>query len=207
MEKLDLSKSDKRYYSAKPLPELLNIGPAHYIAMTGKGDPSGATFKSHIETLYPVAYAIKFASKASGKDFVVAKLEGLWWYDETVYKNIRSSETPVNVPRSEWQYRLMIRMPGWIDAATVEQAKQLVKYKKPELDVSYIEFFTLEEGLCVQCLHAGAYDREPETLKLMHDFMSDHGLDRNGLHHEIYLSDFRKTSPEKLRTILRQPIK
>lgn len=206
MEKLDLTKKYKTYFSAKKVPELVVIEAAKFIAIEGKGDPSGAAFAADIETLYPVAYAIKFAFKAKGRDFVVSKLEGQWWYDEEKYPGNTMDAVTTEVPRSEWEYRLLIRMPDFAAPSDLEAAKEKVFLKKDLPAVKKIKWFTMTEGKSVQMLHVGPFSTEPESLKSIGKFVADYKLGRNGLHHEIYLSDFRKTKPEKLKTILREPV-
>ncbi|MBO9617820.1 MAG: GyrI-like domain-containing protein [Niabella sp.] len=207
MEKSDLTKINRSYFTATTQPELITIAPAQFLSITGMGDPSGNPFKKHIEALYSTAYAIKFASKANGKDFVVSKLEGLWWFDENRFRTPAASETPLVIPRSEWEYRLLIRLPEFVTKKAVQMAQEAVLLKKRLIDVQYLELFEMNEGLCVQLLHQGPFTSEPESLKKITDFTKEQQLARNGLHHEIYLSDFRRTSPEKLKTILREPVK
>lgn len=206
MEKLDLTKKYKAYFTAKPKPELLDIEKAHFLSLLGRGDPSGKAFVDNIEALYSTAYAIKFDCKAQGHDFVVSKLEALWWYDEKKYPN-KTIATAVEVPRSEWEYRLLIRMPDVVKKKDLDKAKEAVIAKKNLPFVQHIEFFTMMEGTCVQMLHVGPFSTEPETLHHISTFMKANNLGRNGLHHEIYLSDFRKTEPHKLKTILREPVR
>lgn len=207
MEKLDLTRQYKAYYSAKTKPELVSIEPARFLSITGKGDPSNPAFAERIQAIYTVAYSIKFSHKQQERDFVVAKLEGQWWYDEEKYNSVSAEGAPQQVPRSEWEYRLLIRMPEYVTTRDVEQAIQaaLLK-KKPEL-VTQVELFELNEGQCVQMLHIGPFATEPETLAHIMAFITERQLARNGLHHEIYLSAFRKTPPHKLKTILREPVK
>jgi hypothetical protein len=207
MTKQDLTKTFKKYYSATNEPELIELGSVHYISVTGKGDPSGEAFAGHIQALYPVAYQLKFAAKAKGNDFVVPKLEGLWWYDEQQYADISISEAPSKIPRSEWEYRLLIRIPEEITADDVNAAIESAFSTKRTEAIKSVSYFQMEEGKCVQIMHTGPFDREAETLEILKDFTMRHNLKRNGLHHEIYLSDFRKTSQEKLKTILREPVK
>lgn len=207
MEKLDLTKAFKTYYSAASQPEVLTLAPARYLSITGKGDPSGDEFQQKIQTLYPVAYQLKFDSKARGMDFVVAKLEGLWWYDEAKYRDIPIVDAPSKIPRREWEYQLLIRIPDLITPAEVSSAIESAFAKKQADTIREVMLFEMEEGKVVQMLHKGPFDQEVETLAVMQTFMADRKLQRNGLHHEIYLSDFRKTSPEKLKTILREPVK
>ena len=206
MEKLDLSKEYKQYYTAKAKPELVTIEKASFLSICGKGDPSAPAFAERVEALYTTAYTIKFACKGEGKDFVVAKLEGLWWYDQERYGGLTMTEAPGKIPREEWEYRLLIRMPEFVSEQEVVSAIDVVLKKKAIALVSDIRFFEMEEGQCVQMLHVGPFDKEPETLKVMKGFMDEKGLKQNGLHHEIYLSDFRKVAAGKLRTILREPV-
>ena len=111
MKKLDLTKKYSAYFNAKTKPELVDIGKAQFISICGKGDPSDKPFVNRIETLYPAAYAIKFACKEKGKDFIVSKLEGLWWYDEHLFPGNSITNAPVDIPRSAWEYRLLSECP------------------------------------------------------------------------------------------------
>lgn len=207
MTKLDLAKQYKAYYTATLKPELVTIETVSFLSIGGKGDPSGQPFASNIEALYATAYGLKFAFKEKDKDFVVAKLEGQWWYDENRFKGNSLTNAPVAVPRSEWEYRLLVRLPGYVTKEAVDKAKETVFAKKSLQLVKDVEFFTMTEGKAVQMLHVGPFDTEPQTLKKIAEFCEVHKLDKNGLHHEIYLSDFRRTAPEKLKTILREPVK
>ncbi|HEY0740648.1 MAG TPA: GyrI-like domain-containing protein [Chryseosolibacter sp.] len=207
MTKLDLTKQDKQYYTATVKPHLVEIGEVHYLSITGKGDPSGREFAEKIEALYPVAYAIKFDFKSRGRDFVVPKLEGLWWFDEKKFSGLSMTQSPVEVPRSEWEYRLMIRLPDFVSRIDFERAVESTLQKKDNRLFHTLEYFTLHEGRCIQILHVGPFSTEPKTLETIRKFSEENDLSRNGLHHEIYLSDFRKTAGEKLKTILREPVK
>lgn len=206
MEKSDLTKLYKSYYSATETPKIVTFEKIQYLSILGKGDPSLKGFSDAIEALYATAYAIKFIYKALKNDFVVPKLEGLWWYDEELHKGLTIDEAPKKVNRSEWEYRLMIRMPDFVTAEVIEQMVANTAAKKLLPKVNDIHLFFLEEGKCVQALHVGPFDKEPETLNRINDFIQSNNFSRNGLHHEIYLSDFRKTSPDKLKTILREPV-
>lgn len=207
MEKLDLTKTYKSYYKASARPEIVDIEPAQFIAITGQGDPDQKEYAANLQALYSVAYAIKFHFKDAGKDFVVAKLEGQWWFDTEKYKNIPMSETPAKVPRKEWFYRLLIRMPDFVTGADVNAGIITASGKKPLPAAGSVEFYTMDEGKCVQMLHTGPFEKEPESLSVMLELMQEKGLKQNGLHHEIYLSDFRKSTPDKYRTILREPVR
>lgn len=207
MEKLDLTKKYRNYYSAKAEPELVELASANYISIKGVGDPSGEEFGRKIQALYPVAYKIKFACKAEGNDFVVPKLEGLWRFDLSKYPEISMEEAPKKIPRNEWSYRLLIRMPDFVKLFSLEVAINDVDQKEAIPHLDEIEFFTMTEGKCVQILHVGSFETEPESLLKLQKFMQANKLEHNGEHHEIYLSDFRKTALEKLKTILREPVK
>ncbi len=207
MEKLDLTKKHKTYFTARTKPEVVEIEKAQFISIQGKGDPNEKAFAERIEAMYPVAYAIKFAFKEKGKDFTVSKLEGLWWFDEKKYAAKSMSDTSIEIPRSEWEYRLLIRLPDFVTKKDFEKAVQAVVDKKDLAIAKQLEFFEMQEGKCVQMLHVGPFSTEPESLKVIEKFCTENKLTRNGLHHEIYLSDFRKTKPEKLKTILREPVK
>lgn len=207
MDKLDLAKTDKVYYTAKIKPEILHIEKTNYISIIGKGDPSGKEFSEKIQALYATAYVIKFMLKAVNNDFVVPKLEALWSFDDKKYKDISMDEAPVKIPRSEWNYRIMIRMPDFVTREQTKAAIDTAANKKLIELAKAIEFYEMTEGKVVQILHVGPFENEPQTLKKIQEFTTKNNLQKNGLHHEIYLSDFRKTSPEKLKTILREPVK
>lgn len=207
MSKLDLTKTDKIYYKAKTTPEIVFIEKANYISLTGKGDPSGKDFSEKIQALYTTTYIIKFMLKEVNNDFVVPKLEALWGFDNEKYASVSMDEAPQKIPRSEWNYRIMIRMPDFVTKEQTEEAIMIAVNKKQNALAKTIEFFEMEEGKVIQVLHIGPFDTEPQTLKKIQEFSTENNLQQNGLHHEIYLSDFRKTAPEKLKTILREPVK
>lgn len=207
MKKLDLSKEFKRYYSAKTQPELFELEAVRYLSITGKGDPNGSVFAEHLSALYPVAYALKFHYKALGKDFVVPKLEALWDFDEQTYGNVPMEEAPLKIPRSEWNYRLLLRLPDFIPDDMIEQMKEQAYAKKQVALIKQVEQFELPAKKIVQMLHVGPFDKEVETLLVLKEFIDARRLGKGGSHHEIYLTDYRKTAPEKLRTILRETVK
>ena len=197
--KLDLTKEYKPYYTAKTSPQIVEFGEAKFLSIEGKGEPAGKEFTSKIEALYPLAYGIKMPMKKEGKDFTVAKLEGLWW--------VESDKPALEVPREKWRWKLLIRMPEFVTSENVEKAKaEVIKKKGIEL-IDEIKFEKVTEGKCVQILHIGPYLTEHEAIAKMKKFMEDNNLLENGIHHEIYLSDPRKVVPEKMKTILRQPVK
>jgi hypothetical protein len=207
MEKLDLSKLYKTYYTATNKPALVDIEAAKYLSILGKGDPSHPDYASTLQALYACAYGIKFWYKAHKLDFIVAKLEGQWWFDESKYRGIGVAEAPKQIPRSEWYYRMLIRLPEYVTEETVQKITDQAATKKQIALAKQVKLFEMQEGKCVQMLHVGPFDKEPESLLLIQQFCEAHQLQKNGLHHEIYLSDFNKTAPEKLRTILREPVK
>ncbi len=206
MKKLDLTKAYRAYYSARTTPELLVFPQATYLSITGQGDPSASLYAEKVQTLYAVAYGVKFGYKAAGKDYGVAKLEGLWWYDTRHFENVTMHEAPQKIPRSEWCWRLLIRVPDYVEDTALPQAVEVVARKKLLAMAHTVERYTLPEGRVVQMLHVGPFDKEPETLAQMASFMRTNHLQKAGCHHEIYLSDFNRTPPEKLRTILREPV-
>ena len=197
--KLDLTKEYKTYYTAKTTPEIVEIEEGKFLTIEGKGAPGGDEFQAKVGALYSLAYGIKKLMKKEGKDFTVAKLEGLWWVD--------SGKQYTEVPREEWRWKLLIRQPDFVTEEIVEKAgEEIMKKKKLEM-VNEVKFEKMREGKCVQILHIGPYSTEPESLEKMYELMKEKGLVYNGFHHEIYLSDPRKVPEEKLKTILRQPVK
>ncbi len=199
MEKTDLVKQDKEYYSAKKQPEIKKFSELNFLTIQGKGEPAGIEFTKAVEALYPLAYGIKNIYKKQGMDFAVPKLEGLWW--------VNSEKNALEIPRSEWNWKLLIRMPKFVITENFEKAKVSVIEKKGIEKIKEIILEKITEGECVQIMHIGPYSTEPVTIKQMENYMKENELVENGLHHEIYLSDPMKTVPEKLKTILRQPVK
>ena len=199
MVKIDLTKEDKNYYTAKISPQVSEFPKLLYLTIEGKGEPAGKAFTEAVQALYPLAYGIKGLCKKEGKDFAVAKLECLWW--------VKSSKPELEVSRAEWYWKLLIRLPDFITSDIVDEAKRDVMKKKGIELVKEIKFEKITEGKCIQVLHIGPYSTEPETIKEMKKIMKENDLTENGYHHEIYLSDPRKTPPQKMKTILRQPVK
>lgn len=202
MQKVDLKKELPDYNATHHELAIVDIPPRQYLMIDGHGDPNTSPeFAEAIRALYPVAYKLKFASKLSlGKDYVVMPLEGLWWADDM------SSFTTAR-DKSQWDFTLMILQPEWITEAMFRAALQKVSEKDPPTNLDKVRLETLHEGACIQTLHVGSFDTEAEVLAQMHhEFAPEHNLTLTGKHHEIYLSDFRKVAPEKLRTILRQPV-
>ncbi len=199
-------KKFKNDYKATTTPQIIHVSPARYLSITGQGDPSEPSYLAHLQALYSTIYTIKFRCKARDEDFVVSKLEGLWWFDEEKYKHVSMTDAPTAIPRSSWLYRMMIRIPDFVTQANLDEAIASVLAKKGFTLAGEVTFFELNEGKVVQTLHIGPFHTEPESLALMAQFCKTHNLLRNGLHHEIYLSDFNRIAPEKLKTILREPV-
>jgi hypothetical protein len=201
-EKIDLKKTLDSYRASRGRFRLVDVPELRYLMVDGHGDPNtAAAFAEAIEALYPVAYRMKFASKRDlGRDYVVPPLEGLWRADDL------SSFTTAR-DKSRWDWTLMILVPDWIDRSVFEAAVDQAGATSPATRLGDVRLQTLTEGRCAQTLHVGSFDDEAEVLARMHDgFLPDQGLRPVGTHHEIYLSDFRRVSPEKQRTILRQPV-
>jgi hypothetical protein len=200
-DKIDLKKQLDGYAAKRGEFRILDVPPASYLMIDGEGDPNTPVFAEATEALYPLAYTLKFASKRElDRDYVVMPLEGLWWADDMAAFTARRD-------KALWSWTLLIMQPEWIDAAFVEAARRTVEAKGAPARLSDIRFASLDEGRCVQTLHLGSFDGEAGVLTRMHDeFIPASGLRMTGRHHEIYLSDPRRTAPEKLRTILRQPV-
>ena len=201
-QKVDLKKTIAAYRARRGEFAMVDVPELQYLMIDGQGDPNTSpAFSKAIESLYPVAYALKFASKRElGRDYVVPPLEGLWWADDM-------SAFTTAPDRSQWRWTLMIMTPDWIDRDLFNVAVETVRAKTgaPRLDELRLE--TLAEGLCVQTLHVGPFADEADVLARLHDeFIPQNGLSLAGTHHEIYFSDFRKVAPSRLRTILRQPV-
>ena len=205
-EKVDVARQHDAYRARRNEFRILDLPPRNYLAIDGAGDPNTEPFARAVESLYPLAYTLKFASKAAGRDYVVPPLEGLWWADDmATFTDARD--------KSRWSWTLLLWVPEWLGAAEVEDARAAVRAKtqratKPAPQrLDDIRFTTLDERLCVQTLHVGSFDDEAALLARMHDeFIPAEGLRMTGHHHEIYLSDPRRTAPEKQRTLLRQPV-
>ena len=205
----DFKKEYKEFYLPKAKPELVTVPPMNYIAVRGKGDPNeeDGAYKQAIGLLYGIAYTIKMSKKGSHQidgyfDFVVPPLEGFWQQS--------GSNTIDYAHKENFEWISVIRLPDFVTKTDFDWAVQEAAAKK-KLDFSPVEFLTVDEGLCVQCMHIGPYDDEPATVAAMDAFVQANGY-ANDLtdarrHHEIYLSDVRKTVPEKLKTVIRHPIK
>lgn len=202
MTKVDFKKTFDAYSAQRNIFRTLVVPPLTYLMLDGHGDPNTAPqYTEAIGALYPVAYALKFASKNTlDHDYVVPPLEALWWAE-----NMASFTTARN--KAEWNWTAMIMVPDWIDRRMFDVAKASAEAKSTSDASSRIRLETLDEGLCVQTLHVGSYDDETPVLdELHHRYIPSSGMTMTGKHHEIYLSDPRRVEPTKLRTILRQPV-
>jgi hypothetical protein len=201
--KLDIKRDRKELYAPRAGTfQLVEVPELPFLMVDGEGDPNTSeSYQDAVATLYAVSYALKFTSKRQlSRDYVVGPLEGLWSADDPAVFGARAKD--------RWRWTMMITQPEWITAAMANEAIGLTAAKKDLPAVDRLRFERYAEGLSVQVLHVGSYDDEGPLLKrLHHEFLPANGLTFNGPHHEIYLSDPRRTEPAKLRTILRQPVK
>ncbi len=199
-EKVDLFKKHRAEYVAPSTPQLITVGPARYLAVTGRGRPGGEEFQAKLGALFGVAFTIKMTRKLAGKgDYVVGKLEGQYWPDPGV-------PDPFDPPLDEMNWRLMIRTPDVVGASDVKDAVARLTAKGKGDWADEVAVYDVTQGVCVQMLHVGPYDREIESIKRMLAFAEPQGYTYGGPHHETYLSDPRRVPPERLRTILRLPL-
>lgn len=205
----DYKKEYKEFYMPKNKPGIVEIPPMNYIAVRGQGDPNveGGEYKESISLLYGIAFTIKMSKKGDHQiegyfDYVVPPLEGFWWQDGVQGIDYAHKET--------FRFISVIRLPDFVTRKDFDWAVEEAGRKKG-MDYSQVEFFPYEEGLCVQCMHIGPYDDEPATVQMMHEYMAKQGyaldITKDRFHHEIYLSDARRTAPERLKTVIRHPVK
>ena len=205
----DYKKEYKEFYLPKAQPQIVAVPPMNYIAVRGQGDPNeeGGAYKAAIGLLYGVAFTIKMSKHGDHRidgyfDYVVPPLEGFWRQPGTMGFDY------ANKQRLEWIS--VIRLPDFVEKNDFEWAVETAS-KKKKLDCSSAEFLTIDEGLCVQIMHIGSYDDELATVELMDKFLAENGYENDfsgtRLHHEIYLSDARRVAPEKLKTVIRHPVK
>ena len=205
----DFKKEYKEFYMPKNKPSIVKVPKMNYIAVRGKGDPNaeGGEYKESIGLLYGIAFTIKMSKMGDHRidgyfDYVVPPLEGFWWQQGVTGIDYNHKE--------KFEWISVIRLPDFVTKEEFEWAKEEAA-KKKKTDFSKAEFFTYDEGLCVQCMHIGPYDDEPATVDAMHEFMEKEGyvldITDKRYHHEIYLSDVRKVTPEKLKTVVRHPIR
>ena len=205
----DYKKEYKEFYMPKNKPEIIDIPEMKYIAVRGKGDPNveGGEYKASIGLLYGIAFTIKMSKKGSRQiegyfDYVVPPLEGFWWQEGIDGVDYGRKE--------EFCWISVIRLPDFVSEKDVEWAVEEAGRKKGQ-DFSKVEFLVIKEGLCVQCMHIGAYDEEPATVDKMNRYLQENGYEDDfsaeRLHHEIYLSDARRVAPEKRKTVIRHPVR
>lgn len=205
----DFKKEFKEFYLPKNKPEIVTVPKMNFIAVRGKGNPNeiDGEYSKAMSILYGLAFTIKMSYKSDYKiegffEYVVPPLEGFWWQEGI--KGVDYAH------KDEFNWISVIRLPDFVTKKDFDWAVDTAT-KKKGMDFSKAEFFTYDEGLCVQCMHIGPYDDEPRTVKLMSDYINDNGytLDINDerMHHEIYLGDPRKANPDKLKTVMRHPIK
>lgn len=198
-EKLDLYRVHKAEYVVPKKPVLIQVRPAKYLTFAGRDKPGGPVFQAAIGALYAMAFTIKMTKKFAGQDYKVCHLEGLYW-------------TPGGEPFSEdatetLEWKLLIRVPDFIVARDLKAALGELQARGKAPEAAQVKLETLREGRCVQVLHVGPYCDEPRTIAQMKAFAAEQGLALKGPHHEIYLSDPRRVAPERLKTILRYPVK
>ncbi|MBQ8317727.1 MAG: GyrI-like domain-containing protein [Lachnospiraceae bacterium] len=205
----DFKKEYKEFYMPKNKPEIVTVPKANYIAVRGEGNPNeeDGAYKNAIGVLYAVAYTLKMSYKTDYKiegffEYVVPPLEGFWWQDGVDGIDYGNKDI--------FKWISVIRLPDFITKKDFDWAVETAT-KKKKLDCSIAEFMTIDEGLCVQIMHNGSYDDEPASVVLMDEYLEDNGYENDindkRLHHEIYLSDPRKTAPEKFKTVIRHPIR
>lgn len=205
----DFKKEYKEFYMPKNKPEIVNVPAMNYIAVRGKGDPNeeNGSYQKAIGILYAVAYTLKMSYKTNYKidgffEYVVPPLEGFWWQDHT--------DSVDYTDKSTFNWISVIRLPDFITKKDFDWAVETAQ-KKKKIDCTSAEFLTLEEGLCVQMMHFGSFDDEPQSVSVMNEYIENNGyendINEKRLHHEIYLSDARKVPTEKWKTVIRHPIK
>ncbi|MBQ4415397.1 MAG: GyrI-like domain-containing protein [Methanomicrobium sp.] len=223
MAAFDYKKEYKEFYMPKAEPAIVTIPPMNYIAVRGRGDPNAedGEYKEAIGLLYGVAYTIKMSKKGNHKidgyfDYVVPPLEGFWWQEGGAAEiggtgNGNGVNCGIDYAHKEnFRWISVIRLPDFVKEEDFTFAVREATEKKKQ-DFSKVEFLTIDEGLCVQCMHIGSFDDEPATVALMDKYLEENGyvndISETRRHHEIYLSDARRVAPEKLKTVIRHPIK
>jgi hypothetical protein len=203
MSKVDFKKAYRELYSPPKKFVIVDVPEMQFLMVDGHGDPNvSQEYQAAVEALYAVAYKIKFISKKQlGRDYVVPPLEGLWWAEDM-------DAFTLSRDKSQWDWTMMIMTPGWITAEQFADALDLVRKGKNPAALDKVRLESYHEGLAIQIMHIGSYDDEGPTLMEMHrEFIPGNGYVENGKHHEIYLNDPRRVAAEKLKTVLRQPIK
>lgn len=201
MEKVDFKTLMKPYWQP-PVGEfvIIEVPRLNFLMVDGRGDPNSAPeYRAAVQWLYSMSYGLKFSSKATGRDYGVGPLEGLWWAEDMASFGSGAKD--------KWLWTAMIMQPDWIDQAAVDAALPKAQAKLGEQPAS-LRLEAFEEGLCVQTMHIGPYSAEAPTIARLHsEFLPANGLVESGHHHEIYISDPGRTAPEKLKTVIRQPVR
>ncbi len=212
-EKLDLVKLHPQCFTAPRAPQTMHFGPLPYLTLAGRGAPESPAFQRAIQALYGVAYTLKFARKALGEDFKVCPLQAQWFVDEYAAAEAGTAGAAadplsalVAAPRETWRWKLLMLVPDFINADEVRATGAALAAKKDLPEARAVALESFNEGVCVQILHVGPYATEPDSYAKLLALMQLERTRPRGPHHEIYLSDPRRTAPEKLRTILRQPV-
>jgi hypothetical protein len=200
-EKIDLFKQFKSEYKAVSKPLLIQTTPANYLMIEGQDAPGGAVFEEAVGALYSMAFTIKMTRKFAGQgDYVVCKLEGLWYGPD-------GSDNLCDIPQDKWCWQLLIRTPDCVTQVDLDAAVGALLDKGKCDKVKDVRLQIMDQGRCVQILHVGPYDQVGAAIEKMQTFADEQGLSLTGKHHEIYLSDPRRVPPEKLKTIVRRPVK
>ena len=205
----DFKKEYKEFYMPANKPGIVEVPKMNYVAVRGKGDPNdeNGEYQSSIGLLYGIAYTVKMSCKGDHKmegyfEYVVPPLEGFWWQEGTEGMDYSRKD--------RMEFISVIRLPDFVTKEEFDWAVEEATRKKKQ-DFSKVEYFTYDEGICVQCMHLGSYDDEPETVEAIHEYMKENGYELDitdkRYHHEIYLSDPRKTEASKLKTVVRHPIR
>jgi hypothetical protein len=203
--KVDLFKERRTYFTAKTTPALVKLGPVKYLAVAGSGSPQSEGFQAGIGAIYAVAYTLKFLKKAEGQDYKVSTLEALWWFGDDESMSASPAEFE-GAPRESWRWKVLVMVPDFIGKADVERAKREVLAKKPQPAVAGVGLERINEGRVAQILHIGPYGDEPASIAKMKALAASQGLRLAGTHHEIYLNDPRRVSPDRIKTLLRIPV-
>ena len=200
MSKVDFKKEYRKLYKPKKEFEIVDVPEFNYLMIDGEGNPNiSEKFDEAMDALFGMSYNIKFNYKEKDKDYVVMPLEGLWWTEDM------SNFTMEN--KDNWQWTMMIMQPDFVSEAVVEEMRDKVYEKKGIEIVNEVRLDNLEEGKSAQILYQGPYDEEGPVVEELHNFINEKGYKRDKKHHEIYLSNPQRTAPEKLKTIIRQPVK
>lgn len=199
--KLDLRKQLRSLYDVPSEPVLVEVPPMSFLMIDGAGDPNGSEeYRQALEALFGLSYTLKFRmKKAGGPDYGVLPLEGLWWVDDLTALDFQKKDN--------WRWTSMIMQPDLITAEMVAEATEELRRKKAPPALPKMRFERFEEGLAAQVMHRGPFAAEQPTVQRLHAFVRERGYELRGRHHEIYLSDFNRTAPENLRTIVRHPVK